>query len=153
VREGKTIQANVNDLIGELFPQSLAFSILQLFYFENAMSIITPLELHNRIIGSFTMTSTKLVEHFIPSVKNLSRHISSALELAEENSSRLKLENLLAHERDLLQALMNNIPDAIFFKDDSSRFTKIQKRLWEKLTLTSLCRNMPETLLTMNKKS
>ena len=127
VREGKTIQANVNDLIGELFPQSLAFSILQLFYFENAMSIITPLELHNRIIGSFTMTSTKLVEHFIPSVKNLSRHISSALELAEENSSRLKLENLLAHERDLLQALMNNIPDAIFFKDDSSRFTRINR--------------------------
>ncbi len=127
VREGKTIQANVNDVLREMSPQTIVSPILQLFYFENAMSIVTPLELRGRIIGTFTMTSTKLVDYFIPSVKILSRHISSALELAEENAFRLRTERLLAHERDLLQALMDNVPDAIYFKDVNSRFSRVNR--------------------------
>lgn len=36
-----------------------------------------------------------------------------------------KIEKNLIHERDFLQALMDNIPDTIYFKDMSSRFTRI----------------------------
>ena len=36
-------------------------------------------------------------------------------------------EDGMARERDLLHALMENIPDLIYFKDASSRFTKINK--------------------------
>jgi diguanylate cyclase (GGDEF)-like protein/PAS domain S-box-containing protein len=42
-------------------------------------------------------------------------------------TERRQAEAALAAERDLLQALMDNIPDTIYFKDTSSHFTRINK--------------------------
>jgi PAS domain S-box-containing protein len=42
-------------------------------------------------------------------------------------TERKRIEEELTHERDLLQALMDNIPDLIYYKDPSSKFTRINK--------------------------
>jgi len=44
-------------------------------------------------------------------------------------TQRKKAELMLARERDLLQALMNNIPDRIYFKDTKCRFLRINQSL------------------------
>ncbi len=42
-------------------------------------------------------------------------------------TKRREAENALGAERDLLQSLMDNIPDTIYFKDTASRFTRINR--------------------------
>jgi PAS domain S-box-containing protein len=59
--------------------------------------------------------------------------------LAEQASitvENMRLLQELNHERDLLFALMDNIPDSIYFKDKKSRFIRASKALAKKIGLT-----------------
>ena len=53
-----------------------------------------------------------------------------------DNTERRKAEAALAAERDLLQVLMDNVPDTIYFKDTASRFTRINHAQARMLGLT-----------------
>jgi len=44
-----------------------------------------------------------------------------------ELAGRKKIEEALIKERDLLQALIDNIPDSVYFKDDKNRFIRVNK--------------------------
>ena len=48
-------------------------------------------------------------------------------EVEQEAAKRRQAEEALARERDLLHTLMNHIPDTIYFKDEHSRFTRINR--------------------------
>lgn len=92
VQKGETLHVRVGDIVTELFPRIVAFTIVKILKYDKAYSILTPLKKHNRIIGALAMSAPTLAEYFIPSVKNLSYCISSALELSDEIASREKME-------------------------------------------------------------
>ncbi len=60
-------------------------------------SILTPLKSGKETIGVLSVSSTEMADYFIPPVRNLARHISMALELAETQQRYLDLvDNLQA---------------------------------------------------------
>jgi diguanylate cyclase (GGDEF)-like protein/PAS domain S-box-containing protein len=95
-----------------------------------------PLRDHaNRIIGTFgtsrDITATKQNEEARIREEAL-RHSNVDLEkinaaLEAEIGERKRIEELLAHERDLFRAMMDNSSDGIYFKDTESRFLLINR--------------------------
>jgi PAS domain S-box-containing protein len=106
VREEKTVQANVADIIREFLPRPLAFLITNTMGYDEKSSILTPLRKHGKVIGVFAMSSTGLYEYFIPSVENLALHISTALELAREHAQRKRAVQTLRGYHDRLGGLV-----------------------------------------------
>jgi PAS domain S-box-containing protein len=117
VREGKTIQARFIDIVGELFPKPVASLVTKIIGYTNRSSILTPLKRHGTIIGVFSMSSTQLVEQFIPSVRNFAQHISTALELSEEYAERMQMEEALKKSEQKYRSIFENISD-IYYRVD-----------------------------------
>ncbi len=63
--------------------------------------------------------------------------VQNFIAIKQDVTKRKKFEQELSHERDLLQSLMDNLPDLIYFKDDRSRFTRINRALARHLGLSS----------------
>lgn len=95
IREGQTVRVNVSDIIGELFPRPVAYLISKVTGYHKAPCILTPLERQGEIVGALAISSTRLAEALVPSVKNLARHISISLELACEHAGRTRSEEVL----------------------------------------------------------
>jgi len=109
INEGKTLHFKVTDFIRELFPRPLATLILKTRGYEKKIGIATPLTKHGKTIGILTIISPFLVEHFIPLMKNLARHISIALELADErNELKKTVERLRDNEEKFKKMLKNS---------------------------------------------
>ncbi|GAG85690.1 unnamed protein product, partial [marine sediment metagenome] len=68
--------------------------------------------------------------------QEVARDIAFALYNIELEEERKRMEEMLVEERDLLQALIDNIPDCIYFKDDKHRFIRVNKALAESLDTT-----------------
>ncbi len=134
VREGKTLQVNVSDIIGELFPRPLAYLISKTMGYEKKPSILTPLTLRGRIIGALGVSSTDLAEYFVPSVRNLAQHISAAVELADEHAERKRVEGELRKYRDHLEELVKErTAELMRANEQLQREIAARKRVQEEL--------------------
>jgi len=69
-------------------------------------------------------------------LKNHKGEVIGSIGVIKDITERKKIERRLAFERELLQSLLDNIPDSIYFKDEKSRFIKVNKAKAEHSNVT-----------------
>jgi len=60
-------------------------------------------------------------------LKDAEGKITGSIGVIKDITARKKVENALISEHALLQSLLDNIPDSIYFKDEKHRFIKVNK--------------------------
>ncbi|RLE39405.1 hypothetical protein DRJ12_00485, partial [Candidatus Acetothermia bacterium] len=104
VRDGKSLQVRVEDFLRELFSAPDASLVAKTMGYAGKKTILVPLRLQGKIIGTLSMSAPALAEEFIPTVENLARHISNALQLVHERRLREETERALFEEQRRLTA-------------------------------------------------
>ena len=77
-------------------------------------------------------------EMTITPVRGTNGEIEHFVAIKQDITDRKKVEAALATERDLLQALMTNLPDYIYFKDLNSRFLRCSKTQADRFGLATV---------------
>ena len=67
------------------------------------------------------------VDISISVLKDHEGNVIGSIGVIKDISEQKKFEESLAYERELLQSLLDNIPDSIYFKDKESRFIKVNE--------------------------
>lgn len=121
VRKGQTVQVTGADIIGELVSEKIADLVTDVMGLSREPSLLTPLYRNAKIVGALTITSPELSEEFIPSVRNLAEHISTALEYADEYAERKRAEQALMESEERLRTIFRNASDVIIYLDESGK--------------------------------
>jgi len=84
--------------------------------------IVVPILRNNRAVAILGVGNKEIAYH-----DDDIHFLQGLAEIAMDAVERLRHETELRAERNLLHALMDNLPDAIFFKDTESRFIRINR--------------------------
>jgi PAS domain S-box-containing protein len=82
---------------------------------------------HGEILDRRKDGTDYCAEMTITPVLDKNGKVQNFVAVKQDRSQRKEFELALARERDLLQSLMDNIPDFIYFKDTQSRFVRINQ--------------------------
>ncbi len=101
-------------------------------YFKTADENFLPIAQHRKALkgksGKYEMQwGGRVFESLVEPLRNENNQIVGCIGIALDITERKEAENKLTHERNLLELLLENVPDTIYFKDRESRFIKVNE--------------------------
>ncbi len=69
-------------------------------------------------------------------LKNVDGLVVGSIGIVKDISERKRIENKMEAEQELLESLLDNVPDSVYFKDKNSRFIKVNKAKAEHSNIT-----------------
>src|SRR4051812_7896662 len=128
---GKPLQEILGKSDEDFFPAEMARK-----YNDDDQRIIKSLENLDTIEAHVTPNGELTYVHVIKTpLYDSVGHVIGIQGIFWDVTPRKKTEEELAYERDLLRALLENIPDRIYFKDTQSRFLRCSKSMANRLGL------------------
>ena len=97
-------------------------------------NIVLPLTPGGRVFGAFSLFATEpnfFSEDEVELLKEVAEDITFALENIEREDRRKETERELAHSRQMLRLILDNIPQCVFWKDIDSRYVGWNKSFLE----------------------
>jgi len=107
------VPQRIKDEVKDVFHKLMAGDIRPVEYYENPLLTKDGEE--------------RLIAFHNTVIRGPNDQIVAVLFSAEDISKRKQMEETSTQERNLLQALIDNIPDSIYFKDNKNRFIKVSK--------------------------
>jgi two-component system, sensor histidine kinase and response regulator len=126
---------SLNEVLGktdsDFFPPHLAEK-----YHRDDLRVMSTREPVDTIEANQTPQGDRIFVHVIKTpLYDASGNVVGIQGIFWDVTERKKTEEALAYERDLLRALLENIPDRIYFKDVKSRFLRVSSSMAKRLGL------------------
>jgi PAS domain S-box-containing protein len=121
--------SSLDNMVGktdfDLFPEELALKFTQ----DDAAILESGKAMHDVEEHQLPDGQQRWIERTKSPLRDADGKIVGVQILFWDVTDRQQAQQALDHERDLLQTLMDNIPDDIFFKDKASRFVRASKAI------------------------
>ena len=131
ILQGKIVCASPEKVVREVFPANLAPlapRVASILGFPDAPSVLLPILKSGESIGAMGITPPEMFDDFVPSVRTFSRQLSTALDLAEADSRRKRLEQDLRTSEARLLAFLDSAADSCYLLDEELNFVEINRR-------------------------
>jgi len=135
-REGNIISVNkaTLDLLGYRENELEGKSIEMLFTDKDFRSTLLDKAIKKEVIRNYELDFRTKTKNIISTLFSSSTAIDEAggmvgiVCIIKDITNRKAAEMAIVHEQNLLHALMDNVPDFIYFKDEKNRFVRVNKK-------------------------
>ncbi|MGQ9781994.1 MAG: PAS domain S-box protein [Nitrososphaeria archaeon] len=128
VREGKTFEVKDDDIIKDILPSPLAFLVSKLLGLGGRDTVLTPLYRQGKVVGVLAVSTPVFEEYLMPTIINLSKHVSASLELVDEYTKLKKAEEELRVERDKARQYLDMAGVIILVLDKAGTVQSINQK-------------------------
>ena len=128
---GKTREEIIGKTDLDLFPKALAEK-----YYKDDQALMKKGEPYETVEAHYVPGQGKIYVQVVKNpLKDTNGNIAGIQGIFWDVTERKQIEEQLAFERDLLRALLDNVPDRIYFKDTESRFLQCSLAMAHRLGL------------------
>lgn len=131
IKEAKTVFTPIEEFLESLFPNPLVKLILKLTGFSGQRMIITPIFSGGTVVGAISVNSASMEALLEPSVRNLAKHISNALEIAKQQKENEKHWQELKESREVYHSLFEHKGSATVIVEEDTTILEVNKKFEE----------------------
>ncbi len=129
VKKKRTVCIPLTDALNDVLSKRLSTPIAKVLGYEGRSIILTPIYMKKKVYGIVGIVAPYLSNYFVPTLRNLAIHISTALEMIEDNSKASIIEDELRKSEAKYRSLIEDAGSGVAVTDMRGRFTYVNKAL------------------------